>query len=137
MRKCACSETNEASRAEWPRSILWTMREGSRVVVNSQHQLIHKPVLLAITVQEFFKKTFVGETCQVVCRTQLEQNRHRDAPGHPLTRIVAQLPTPAQKTLYHSNLRLGQIVDVGLKGHCFKAAPQSRIGNRRSKNLRE
>src|SRR5215471_17760858 len=62
---------------------------------------IDEAVFLTIAVQQLFQETFVGEGCQVILRPQLEEDWHRDTPRHPLTRVLFQVPPPAQKTFHH------------------------------------
>src|SRR2546425_12126538 len=66
-----------------------------------QEKLINKPVFLAISMQQFFQKALVREGREIVLRAQLEKYRHRYPPGHPLARVIFQVPTAAQKTFHH------------------------------------
>jgi hypothetical protein len=79
------TETKQANKPSGARSI---------------SQSVDEPVPLTISMQQLFEKTFVGKLRQIVLRPQLEKNRHRDAPGHPLTRIIFQIPAPPQKTFH-------------------------------------
>src|SRR6266849_10305873 len=94
-------------------------------------------MFLAIAMKQLFQKTFIRESRQVVPRLELEQERHCHSPGHPLSRVIFQIPTPAQKTLDHQNFRFSQTVYVSGELNRLARASQGRIRNWRSKNFRE
>src|SRR3712207_8168000 len=54
------------------------------------------------------QKTFVGEVRQLIRRPELVEERHADAPGHPLSRVVRQVPAPAQEGFDHLYLAFRQ-----------------------------
>src|SRR6266849_6765883 len=70
-------------------------------------------------------------------RPQLEDHRHRDAPGHPLSRIISQVPAPSQETFDDRNLIFRETINIGGKSHRFGRTSQGGIGNRRSKDFAE
>src|SRR6185369_14846033 len=100
-------------------------------------ELRSESTFVVITVQEFFEEAFVRKRGEVVSGSDLEKDRQRDSPRHPLSRHLRQIPTATQKSLHHLNLRVSQTTQVRSEVYGLERPAHRGIAHRRRKHLVE
>ncbi len=86
-------------------------------------------------VDDFFQKTFVGKILQIIARFNFIHQRQGDAPRHPNSLPLGQIPTPPQETFGDFDFPFGDRINVGLKDGRFLHAPESRVRYRVGKSF--
>ena len=82
-------------------------------------------------VHEFFQKSFVGKSLQIVIRFDFIHNRQRDAPSHPESLPFRSNPSAAAKNFRRPRFPLrSPSATSAVKLVCFLHAPKSRVGDR-------